>query len=210
VEALPTILTDLATQLQKEALKRLKKIGVRVMMNQSVTSYTNGQIVFQDGTSAEADLCVWTAGIRGNPLSESLIGSQQDRGFLSVEPSLQLVAHPHHYALGDIAYITDPTHQLRASATAQKAIAQARLVAGNIDRAIRDKPARSFSALPSRWIVPIGGKYGLIQIGHFKAAGIVAWWLKSIVHFKYLLSILPVGSALKHWIRSTWLTAQND
>ncbi len=210
VEALPTILADLNPRLRREAFKRLKKIGVRVVTNQSVASYTNGQIIFQDNTTAEADLCVWTAGIRGNPLSESIAGAEQERGFLSVEPSLQLIGHPHHYALGDIAYITDPTHHLRASATAQKAIAQGRLVAENIARAIRDKPPVSFSPLPSRWIVPIGGKYGLIQMSHFKAAGIVAWWLKNIIHFKYLLSILPVGSALRHWIQSAWLTAQND
>ncbi len=210
LESRPTLLTDLRPRVQHEAMNRLKHLNVSVRTNQHVANYTGQYLLFQDGQQLEVDLCIWAAGIKGNPLGEAISGVQQENGFLCVEPSLQIAGFPTVYAIGDMAYIEDPHKLMRASATAQKAMVQGTLAAENIARSLAGQPPTLFRPLPARYAVPIGGKYALVDAGIITIAGILGWWVKSIIHFKYLWSIMPLHKAMVHWVETTWLGVQND
>ena len=72
---------------------------------------------------------VWAGGVRMNPLIENLAVEKTNRGLILVNPTLQ-VPNKNIFALGDIAFFKDATPTL--AGTAQLALQQAGLVAGNI------------------------------------------------------------------------------
>ncbi|MGB8510444.1 MAG: FAD-dependent oxidoreductase, partial [Pyrinomonadaceae bacterium] len=77
---------------------------------------------------------VWTAGVRVNPLVESLNAEKDRRGLLVIEPTLQLRGHKEVFALGDIADFPDVPPSL--AGTAQLAFQQSSVVASNIQALI--------------------------------------------------------------------------
>ncbi len=73
---------------------------------------------------------VWTGGVRMSPVIEQLNAEKNQRGLLTVKPTLQLSQHVNVFALGDIAFYPDATPTLQG--TAQLAFQQASLAGSNI------------------------------------------------------------------------------
>jgi NADH dehydrogenase len=78
----------------------------------------------------EAAAVIWTAGVRVNPLVDSLNLEKDKRGLIIVEPTLQVRGHEGVFALGDIAYFMDASPPL--AGTAQLAYQQAGLASKNV------------------------------------------------------------------------------
>jgi len=73
---------------------------------------------------------VWVAGVRPNPLTDSLAVERDRRGLIVVEPTLQVRSHPNIFALGDVAFYRDVEPTL--AGTAQLALQEAHLCARNV------------------------------------------------------------------------------
>jgi NADH dehydrogenase len=73
---------------------------------------------------------VWLGGVRMNPLIEQLDAEKNNRGLLTIKPTLQLTQHDNVFALGDIAFYPDADPTLHG--TAQLAFQQAALAARNV------------------------------------------------------------------------------
>jgi demethylphylloquinone reductase len=110
----------------------LRESRVEVHTLTRVISVTEKAIVVEhNGTQTEIDTAavVWAGGVRMNPLIENLAVEKTNRGLILVNPTLQ-VPNKNIFALGDIAFFKDATPTL--AGTAQLALQQAGLVAGNI------------------------------------------------------------------------------
>jgi NADH dehydrogenase len=73
---------------------------------------------------------VWVAGVRINPLVESLNVEKNNRGLIVVDQTLQVRGHPNVFAVGDIAFYPDVAPTL--AGTAQLALQEAHLCARNV------------------------------------------------------------------------------
>ncbi|MFN2576673.1 MAG: NAD(P)/FAD-dependent oxidoreductase [Pyrinomonadaceae bacterium] len=73
---------------------------------------------------------VWVAGVRPNPISDSLAVERDRRGLIVVEPTLQVRSHPNVFALGDAAFYRDVAPTL--AGTAQLALQESHLCARNV------------------------------------------------------------------------------
>ncbi|HYG81089.1 MAG TPA: NAD(P)/FAD-dependent oxidoreductase [Pyrinomonadaceae bacterium] len=111
----------------------LKESRVEVHTRTRVLRVTENGFTIEHGgeqTKVEAAGVVWVAGVRVNPLIESLDVEKTERGLILVEPTLQVRGHKNVLALGDIAFYKDATPTL--AGTAQLAQQQASLCASNI------------------------------------------------------------------------------
>ena len=73
---------------------------------------------------------VWVAGVRMNPLVDTLNVERDRRGLIMVEPTFQVRGRPNIFALGDVAFYPDVAPIL--AGTAQLAFQQAHLCARNV------------------------------------------------------------------------------
>lgn len=89
------------------------------------------------------DLVIWTVGTRVAPVVQSLPLKQNQRGQLTLAPTLQVVDHPEIFALGDLADCRDAEGQ-QVPATAQAAFQQADFAGWNIWASLTNRPLLPF------------------------------------------------------------------
>jgi NADH dehydrogenase len=89
------------------------------------------------------DLVIWTVGTRVAPVVQSLPLKQNQRGQLTLSPTLQVVDRPEIFALGDLADCRDAEGQ-QVPATAQAAFQQADFAGWNIWASLTNRPLLSF------------------------------------------------------------------
>lgn len=108
----------------------LDRLNVDVRTGTSITGFDGGVVRLADGTSFPADVVVWTAGMRANPLTESISSSVDRLGRLAVDQFLRVRNVPSVFAAGDTAAPLDSSgHTVQQSA--QHAIPQGACAGGN-------------------------------------------------------------------------------
>jgi NADH dehydrogenase len=168
----------------------LESAGVTVHTDARVTGATADAVELADRT-VPYDTFVWTGGIRG---PDALGGDRQVvRGDLRLDD--------HTFALGDAARVVDADGEA-VPASAAAAIREARVVATNIDRLVRDDPATGeFSPRldPFRfdapgWIVSVGDD-AVATVGPTVLTGAPARTMKATVGAGHLSSVGEVTRA---------------
>lgn len=104
IEAGPRILAAFPQPLGDYAVRALQRIGVEVRLGGAVETIDDTGVTVA-GDRIPARTVIWGAGIRAAAGAE-WIGETSDRaGRLPVRPNLQVVDHPHIFALGDVAFL---------------------------------------------------------------------------------------------------------
>ncbi len=171
------ILPELGESLGRYAQKQLGRRGVEVRLKTKVTGYDGKQVTLDDGTKIATRMLIWTAGTTPPPVLSGLPCAMQ-RGRVVANECLQVPDWPGVWALGDCALVPDPYNPGKFyPPTAQHAIRQATVVAGNIVAALRGQPPQPFRFKILGLLATIGRRHGVAEIFGMQFSGIIAWWL---------------------------------
>jgi NADH dehydrogenase len=144
VEMADRIVPGMGEDLREYVEQALKRKHVEIHTDTTVKRVTEHSVVIEHAGNTEqieAAAVVWTAGVRVNPLIDSLPVEKDKRGLLIVEDTFQLKGHRNVFALGDIAFYQQASPRL--AGTAQLAFQQATLVAQNIKALIDGRPLKT-------------------------------------------------------------------
>ncbi|MGB7923384.1 MAG: FAD-dependent oxidoreductase, partial [Pyrinomonadaceae bacterium] len=144
VEMSDQVVPGMGDDLRALVTEALRESRVEVHTRTRVRRVTPKSLTFEhDGEESEVETSavVWTAGVRVNPLVESLELEKDKRGLILLEPTLQARGRENVFALGDIAYYKDASPQL--AGTAQLALQEAGLAARNIRALLSGKPLQT-------------------------------------------------------------------
>ncbi len=179
------ILPELSESLGRYAQTQLKRRGVDVRLRTGVTCYNGKELALTDGTKITTRLVVWTAGITPSPLVSGL-PCATERGRVLVNTCLQVPQWPGVWALGDCASVPDSLNPGKNSPpTAQHAIRQAAVLAGNIVAEMRGQALQPFRFKTLGMLAAIGRRTGVAEILGVRFSGIIAWALwRAIYLFK--------------------------
>lgn len=145
VEAGPRILPALPEKLAHAAHEELEALGVRVMTNTRVSEVTKTGVITADGETIQADLKVWSAGVRGADSMRGIGGLETSPACqIVVKPTLQTTSDDQIFALGDCAACLIPGANRCVPPSAQAAHQMAALVFHNLSRAMAGEPLRDF------------------------------------------------------------------
>ena len=113
VEGADRILPALSEKMAEHATQQLQRMKIDVLTGKRVEKVDAEKVYFSDGTSVEAQLKVWAAGIKTPKVIANLAGFEKDRmGRLNVYATLQTQADPNIFAFGDCAHcILDASQQ---------------------------------------------------------------------------------------------------
>jgi len=235
VEAGSRVLGVFDQQISKWALERLHRLGVKVMLDTCVKRIERGRAVLaprplKAGESADALLCefakekekviegdviVWAGGVRVPKILEDAGFAVDRKGRVIVDATLG-VATPgvegpaRVYAIGDCAALNDPATKLPYPQVARMAISMGSLAAANVSRAILGEPPAHFRKPFWGAVIPMGGKWGIAELGSFRFRGPLAYALHKLIDLKYFLSILGLQEALTFWWRGARIYIKND
>jgi NADH dehydrogenase len=171
------ILPELGISLGRYAQERLGRRGVEIRLKTKVAGYDGEEVALDDGTKIATRMLIWTAGITPPPLLSKLPFAIQ-RGRVVANDCLQVSGWPGVWALGDCALVPDPLNPGKFyPPTAQHAIRQAAVLAGNIVAALRGQAPQPFKFKIIGLLATIGRRHGVAEIFGLQFSGIIAWWL---------------------------------
>ena len=211
VEGSDTLLPGIHKRILYAVEKRLHRLGVRAITGSRVTSVSEHHVLLDSGEKLSADLTIWATGVRVPKIVADIAGLEHGkRGRIAVDDYLRAKGNEHIFALGDNALYTDRETNKPALGTASIAIRQAPVVADNIAAALAKKPLTPYVMKFPGFVVPVGGKFVVAQIGRFVFGGFFARVLHQIIAWKYYISVLPFSRASRMMIRGSRLFSQND
>lgn len=163
IEAGPRILPALQERVSTATAELLTKLGVKLMIGETVAEVAPGLVRTASGNTVRADLTVWAAGIKAPPVLSSLDGLGVTRlGQLAVRRTLQTELDDDIFALGDCAACPWPGNERNVPPRAQAAHQQASFLLRALGNRLEGRP------LPEFRYRDFGS---LVSLGHFSAVG---------------------------------------
>jgi NADH:ubiquinone reductase (H+-translocating) len=90
VDAAPRILSEIPRKLGEYTHRYLEKRGIEIRVSTTLDSFDGGEAVLSDGTRVPARTLVWAAGVRPSPDLASLGVPLDERGRVTVDPTLRV------------------------------------------------------------------------------------------------------------------------
>jgi NADH:ubiquinone reductase (non-electrogenic) len=171
VEMGDRVVPGMGHEIREFVEKALNESRVEVHTSTVVKRVTPGTVILEhDGVLEEVPVAgvVWNAGVRVNPLIDTLDLEKDKRGLVLVEPTLQTKHYPEVFVLGDAAFYPDASPRL--AGTAQLALQQGDLAADNIKALFRGRKLKTKHFQELGEAVSLGTSKAAVLVGE-KAFG---------------------------------------
>lgn len=143
IEAGERLLPALSERISASAINELRKLGVDVRTNTSVTEATAEGLITKQGEKIHADLMVWAAGVKAPELTKKF-GFETNRiNQIMVKDTLQTLTDDSIYVIGDCACLIQANGKPVPS-RAQAAHQMATLCGKNLLAQLEGKPLKPF------------------------------------------------------------------
>ncbi len=181
------ILKMLPRKLQMLAATHLQKKGIHIVWNKTITHVTATDATLNDGTSLDAGITIWSAGVAPTPPIVQPVAMLTERGRIPVENTLLVSGHKNIFAIGDVAIAHDGSKQNSAvPMLAQAAAMEAQIVARNILATINQQPLTPFRYHSKGILVSLGEWHAIGSIGSITLSGPIAWFIwRTVYLFKF-------------------------
>ncbi|MFT4034321.1 MAG: NAD(P)/FAD-dependent oxidoreductase [Patulibacter sp.] len=189
VEARDRVMPEVSPSLADFASRELKARGIELRTSTTLEEVTHATARLSDGEVVPTRTVVWTAGVKPHPVVAQLGLPLADNGRIAVDNRLAVAGHPGIWAIGDAANVPDPAAKGNRPAppTAQHAIRQGRVVAGNVAAALGTGRERSFRYKTRGVVVDMGQRKAVADTMGIKWRGAPAWFIARSYH----LSMMP-------------------
>jgi len=200
IEGSPRVLPSLSEKVSHKARARLAKIGVNVLLDKRVRSCSRNVVTLEDGERA-GDIIIWTAGSKSADIFAKYPSLFEiERGRVKVGEYMQVPASSDIFILGDNA-------ATKYSGMAQTALGDAIYLARNFIREQKGKDKRPYSPKSPAYVVPIGGKWAVMQKGTHVRSGAYGWAMRRRGDLYIYKNFEPIRKAYKLWRRGNHLAA---
>ena len=173
-----SILPSFSARARRMLERRLVTRGVRVHTGSPIVEVRERSLRTASGDVHPADEILWTTEARAASWLADAGLSTDDLGFVLVTDTLQSVSHPEVFAAGDVASMVGR----RLEKSGVYAVRQGRVLAGNLQRAVRGRRLRDYR--PQRVflsLVSTGDRAAVAARGRLAIEGALMWrWKDSI------------------------------
>ncbi len=185
IEAGPRLLPNMPDQLSKKTIDLLQDLGVEIFLNSPVSEITETHII-AGGKKLYCRTVIWSAGVVGSPLGETIGVSIDKNKKVIVGGDLSVPGRPEIFIAGDLASFKDSSGK-PVPALAPAAIQEGRHVAVNILRLIDKRPTVEFKYSDKGTLATIGRSAAVADLGRLKLSGTFAWLIWLFTHIFFLI-----------------------
>lgn len=145
IEAADRILPALSEKTSEHTQQQLEDLGVEVLTDHRVSKVDAERVYFADGSSFEAEIKVWAAGIQAPEVFNNLTEFEKDRlNRLHVFATLQTTIDPDIFAFGDCAHCQPDAKAPALAPRAQVASQQANFLRHAMKARVAQQPLPMF------------------------------------------------------------------
>jgi NADH dehydrogenase len=181
IELSDKILAALGEDLSAFATRHLRRRGIDIRLNTTVTEVEPDRARLSDGHSLAARTVIWCAGIEPNPLIKELPVPRDERGYILCERDLRVQGMDNVWAIGDAAVNLDG-HGRAYPATAEHAVRQGAHLARNLAAALDGQPIKPCNIHSKGTLAALGCRTGVAKVFGISLSGFPAWWLWRTVY----------------------------
>ncbi len=199
VEAMCSILPILNEGLIKKSERYLAKHGVEIMTDAPIIEVKKESIVLKSGEEIPTRTLIWTCGVQGSSFAANTELTHGGRGRIQVNEYMQSVEYDNVFAVGDNAFFLEPDGkggQKPIPQIVEAALQTAETAAHNIVAFIDKGEKKAFKSNYHGFMVSIGGRYAVANIGGRSMSGFFAMALKHLVNIHYQYG---VGGFARIW-----------
>jgi NADH dehydrogenase len=195
VDAADRILPDIPRKLGEYTQSYLERRGIEVRVRTTLASYDGADAVLSDGTHVPARTLVWAAGVRAHPDLGLLRLPLDDRGRVTVGPTLQVAGATDVWALGDGAAVpNERTPDRFDPPTCQHALRQARRLAKNLHGSPRPYGYRMLGQ-----VATLGRYKGIAELPGLRLRGFPGWFVARTYHLFALPTVRRKIRVVTDW-----------
>lgn len=196
------LLRTMSEDSSADAARDLKRLMVDVRTGTVMKDYNGSHVTFADGSTLDAAVVIWTAGIVGEPIALHGTDVKADaRGRFEVDEYNAVIGVEDVYAIGDICSHSDERYPHGCPQLAQPALQQGRQLARNLNNPSKRKP---FRYKDKGSMATIGRNCAVVDMGKIHISGWTAWITWMAVHLVTLLGMRNKAVVLLNWIWSYW------
>lgn len=190
VEAKPSILPSMSKKASLSATRRLKKLGVELLLETTVKKESLHQLSTSAGP-IKTDTVIWTAGTMLNDFYS------KNSGF-TIDSHHKITVNKHLESAKDV-YVMGDNASTRFSGLAQTAIKHANFVAKDIvAKETKKQRPTTYESKPIQ-IVPVGHKWAVAQYGSFSFKGRFAHLLRWFADYVGYGDVMGYLRAITIW-----------
>lgn len=171
----------------------LRRNGVDIRLNESVSKISETSFTLKCGEEIPSHTVIWSAGVAPPPLLKEANLPTNSHGYLECESDFRVAGYDNVWGIGDCASNLDP-HGDPYPPTAQHALREGRHAARNLAAVLKGQPTEPLIYHTKGTMAPLGGRQAIANVFGMHLTGIMAWFLWRTVY----LGIMPgVGRKIR-------------
>jgi len=192
----------------------LEKLGVTIMTNTLIKDYDGQTAVMQDGKTIESAMVIWAAGVKGNVpvgLDKNLIAKGNR---IKTDRLCKVIGSDNLFAIGDVAYMEEPSYPNGHPQVASVAIQQADMLFDNLTKKsiqTGKNPLLEFKYKDKGSMATVGRNLAVVDVPkptlHF--GGILAWFIWMSLHLMLILGVKNRFFVFINWLSNYFTRDQN-
>ena len=152
------------------------------------------------GKQLAAKTIVWAAGVQASPAARWLNVKSDRAGRVLVGPDLTVPGHSEIFVIGDTAAAMMPDGKY-VPGIAPAAKQQGKYVANLVMQRLKGKSLdEPFMYKHQGNLAIIGRGLAVIDMGHVKLRGAIAWWIWKLAHIYFLIGVRNRLSVALSWV----------
>ena len=191
VEAAPRILPRLSKTASRVVSRRLKQMGIKVLLNHKVEQLHKDYITIE-GKTVPTETVVWTSGVANNPFFA------EHGGIFHLAPNGRVEVNQYLEATRDIFVLGD-NNTVKFSGMAWPALDQASFVAKHLARTKNKQPLTAFRPSQPPSGIPVGFNWAYVEWHGVYAAGLTGHLIRRRMELYGYKQLLPKQVAIAAW-----------
>lgn len=184
IEAADHLLPALQPQISNAVDRKLRSMGVNVLLQKAVTTVDDAGLHFKDGDTLDPGTILWTAGVKPNEVLATIPGVELDkRGRIVVDDQLRAKNLTDVFVLGDCA-------STKYSGMAQTALGDAAFVANIL--ASNDTSTHAYTPKEPAYAIPVGLHWGAVQWMGMRFYGLLGYAMRRGADLHAYMLLLPL------------------
>ncbi len=207
IEGSESVLNSMSEKSKTASTRYLERMGVELKTKTFVKDYDGNTLTLSTGETIACKTVIWAAGVTGNKIAGLPEEAKGVSNRIIVDRHSRVRSLEDVYAIGDIAYMETEQYERGHPQVANVAIEQAKILATNLKRRLRNKPLKAYEYSDFGSMATIGRNKAVVDLPFARFTGLFAWvvWM-----FLHLMLILSVKNKLIIFINWAWAYVTKD
>lgn len=189
IEAAPRLLPRSNPNVSRAVAKRLKKLGVTVVLGKTVEEADDDSLLV-GGKDIPSKTIIWTAGTANHPFFRQQDFTLTERGKVEVDE---------HLMVGDTIYVIGDNANTPFSGMAQTALHDAEYVTRDIEAKFYGNEGDVYKPHSPAYVIPVGAGWATFEWKKVVLIGKLGWILRQAGDWVGFSDIEPWWKATRQW-----------